>query len=131
MELGAKFDHFHQIRMQKLGKMNEKNIDMELFTDLCKSYNALFKMYYNMGIDTPEFHYVLVQHYRRFLEDVINIGTIVYPVLFKYSTNNWNDCRKLMIELTASDRILQSTKEEWNRLSEKMTRALRIYSRQR
>lgn len=131
LELGAKFDHFHQIRMQKLGKMNEKNIDMELFTDLCKSYNALFKMYYNMGIDTPEFHYVLVQHYRRFLEDVINIGTIVYPVLFKYSTNNWNDCRKLMIELTASDRILQSTKEEWNRLSEKMTRALRIYSRQR
>ena len=84
-----------------------------------------------MGIDTPEFHYALVQHYRRFLEDVINIGTIVYPVLFKYSTNNWNDCRKLMIELIASDQILQSTKEEWNRLSEKMTQALKIYSKQR
>lgn len=128
LELGAKFDYFHQLRMQKLSRMNEENIDMKLFSDLCKNYNALFKMYYTMGIDTHEFQYVLVQHYRRFLEDVINIGTIVYPVLFKYSTNNWNDCRNLMIKMTASDLVSQSTKEDWNRLSAKMTRALKIFT---
>ena len=129
LELGAKFDYFHQLRMQKLGRMNEENIDMKFFADLCKNYNALFKMYYTMGIDTHEFQYVLVQHYRRFLEDVIDIGTIVYPVLFKYSTNNWNDCRNLMIKMTASAQVSQSTKEDWNRLSAKMTRALKIFTK--
>jgi len=124
LELGAKFDYFHQLRMQKLSRMNEENIDMKFFTDLCKNYNVLFKMYYTMGIDTHEFQYVLVQHYRRFLEDVI-----VYPVLFKYSTNNWNDCRNIMIKMTASDQVSQSTKEDWNRLSAKMTRALKIFTK--
>lgn len=55
LELGAKFDYFHQLRMQKLSRMNEENIDMKFFTDLCKNYNALFKMYYTMGIDTHDF----------------------------------------------------------------------------
>lgn len=126
LELGAKFDYFHQLRMQKLSKMTEENIDMKFFMYLCRNYNALFRMYYTMGIDTPEFQYVLVQHYRRFLEDVIDIGTIVYPALFKYSINNWNDCRNLMIKMTASDQVSQSTKEDWSRLSAKMTQALKI-----
>ncbi len=127
LELGAKFDYFHKLRMEKLGKMNEKNIDMKFFTDLCKNYNTLFKMYYLIGIDTYEFQYILVQHYRRFLEDVINIGTVVYPVLFKYSTNNWIICRDLMLKMMASDQISQSVKEDWNKLSVKMTHAIKLY----
>ena len=129
LELGAQFDHFHQLRMQKLGKMNEKNIDMIFFADLCKNYNTLFKLYYSMGIDTYEFQYVLVQHYVRFLKDVVDIGTNVYPILFKYSTNNWYDCWNLMNKMLISDRISQSTKEDWNRLSAKMTRALKIFTK--
>lgn len=129
LELGAKFDYFHRLRIQRLSKMNEKNIDMNFFADLCKNYNALFKMYYAMGIDTFEFQYALVQHYRRFLDDVVDIGTIVYPVLFKYSTNNWDDCWALMTKLSASDQISQSTKEDWNRLSKKMTRALKLITK--
>ena len=126
LEMGAQFDRFHQIRMQKLGQMNEKNIDMAFFTDLCKNYNALFKMYYMMRIDTFEFQYVLVQHYRRFLEDVINIGTIVFPTLFKYSTNNWNDCREIMIKLSESGRVAQTTVKDWIRLSQKMNQARKL-----
>jgi len=129
LELGAQFDRFHKLRMEKLGNMNEENIDMKFFTDLCKNYNTLFKMYYSMGIDTHAFQYVLVQHYRRFLDDVINIGTIVYPVLFKYSTNNWMVCRDLMIKMTSSDQVPQSVKEDWNRLSAKMTRAIKIQAK--
>lgn len=129
LELSAQFDYFHQMRIQKLGKMNEHNIDMKLFTDLCKNYNVLFRMYYAMGIDSYDFQYMLVQNYRRFLADVIDIGTIVFPVLFKYSTNNWLICRDLMIKLMASDKTSQSVKEDWNKLSVKMTRAIKIYTK--
>ena len=73
-----------------------------------------------------EFQYVLVNHYRRFLEDVVDIGTIVYPVLFKYSTNNWKNCRKLMEKLAENDRVAYSVKEDWNKLSAKMTRAIKM-----
>ena len=126
LELGAKFDYFHQIRIEKLGKMNESNIDMKFFTELCKCYNGLFAMYYSMDVDSYEFQYVLVNHYRRFLEDVVDIGTIVYPVLFKYSTNNWKNCRKLMEKLAENDHIAYSVKEDWNKLSAKMTRAIKM-----
>ena len=126
LEMSAQFDYFHQIRIQKLGQMNEMNIDMVLFTELCKNYNTLFKKYYLMDIDTNNFRYALVQHYRRFLDDVINIGKCVYPVLFKYSRDNWVICRRLMNAMIDSGQVSVSTASDWNKLSVKVTRGLKM-----
>lgn len=126
LELGAQFDYFHQLRIRKLGQMNESNIDMAFFTDLCRNYNALFKMYYSMGIETNNFRYALVQHYRRFLEDVVDIGVCVYPVLINYSLSNWRICADLMHKMELSGHVSPSVIQDWSKLSTKMKRALKI-----
>ena len=128
LELGSKFDYLHQIRMQKLSQMNEHNIDMEFFTNLCIDYNAIFRMYASRGIDTFEYRCMLVQHFRRFLEDVVDIGVVVYPVLFQYSKKNWQRCIDMMNHLSASGSVSSSVVADWKKLHAKMARALKLIS---
>lgn len=126
LELSGQFDYFHRLRIQKLGNVNESNIDMEFFTELCKNYNILFRKYYYVGISSYDFQYILVQHYNRFLEDVINIGKVVLPLLFKYSTNNWIVCNGIMNSLVSDKRTTETTKKEWSKLAKRMLQLFKI-----
>ena len=80
----------------------------------------------DMGINSYKFQYILVQHYSRFLEDVINIGKIVLPVLFKYSKNNWVYCNAIMNSLVSDKRTPETTKEEWSKLAKRMLQLFKI-----
>lgn len=122
LELGAQFSHFHRLRIEQLGNMTATNIDLKVVTNLCKQYNVLFQVYSRMEINTFEYQYLLTNHYIKFLNAIMALGEQVNETLRFTSNGNWRVCSKMLKRLSQDDRIPESKKTEWNKLSISMKR---------
>lgn len=117
LELGAQFSHFHRLRVEQLGNMTSHNVDLDVVTNLCKQYNVLFQVYSRMGINTFEYEYILTNHYIQFLNSVSSLGEQAKEKIKITSNGNWRICSKMLKRLSEDDRVSDTKKAEWNKLS--------------
>ena len=117
LELGAQFSYFHRLRIEQLGNMTATNMDIKVVTNLCKQYNVLFQVYSRMDINTFEYQYILTNHYIKFLNAIMPLGEQANEILRFTSNGNWRVCSKMLKRLSQDDRVPESKKTEWNKLS--------------
>lgn len=117
LELGAQFSHFHRLRIEQLGNMTADNLNLDVVTNLCKQYNVLFQIYSRMEINTFEYDYLLVNHYIKFLNAISTLGESVYETIRFTSNGNWRICSKMLKHLSQDDRVPETKKSEWSKLS--------------
>lgn len=120
LELGAQFSHFHRLRIEQLGNMTAQNVDLEAITNLCKQYNVLFQVYSRMEINTFEYQYLLTNHYIKFLNSILSFGEQVHQTIRFTSNGNWRVCSKMLKRLMQDDRVPETKKSEWSKLSVSM-----------
>lgn len=124
LELGAQFSRFYQISEEQLSSMNASQVDKTVVTALCKQYNALFQMYYRMGIDSFNFEYLLTNYYTRFLKRVLRLGVQVEEIIRYTSNGNWTICSGMILRLYQNSSVSDAKKADWNKLSVKMKNIL-------
>lgn len=119
MEMSAKFTYLHQYRRDMMITLKSLN-DADKISALSKiacQYNGWFKKYSKSGSESSSLKLILVNHYIKYLEAMIRLGTITHSILINTSSGNWRTCLKMMKNLMQEDKIDETKRESWKKLS--------------
>lgn len=124
MEMAAKFDYLHNIRLELLEKIynenNAENFRLEI-RNLCIMYNSTYQTYARVGCETSDYRRCLVNNYCRYLESMLKYGEVTSKIIADTSSGNWADCHKNIMMLYDDDNVDKEKKIELNRLSVRMS----------
>lgn len=122
MEMNAKFEYLHKSRRDTVDSL--KNVsDEEKITALSKiarQYNGWFKVYSKVGFESFGLKLSLVNNYIKYIESMISLGDITHKFMIETSSGNWKVCSNIMKNLMLDDRIDESKKIKWIKLSATM-----------
>lgn len=122
MEMNAKFAYLHQARRDAVETMKNQS-DANKITALSKvarQYNGWFKVYSQAGFESFGLKLSLVNHYIKYIEAMLRLGSITYGLMIETSSGNWKVCSKIMKNLMLDDRIDEDKKTKWSKLSTTM-----------
>lgn len=119
MEMSAKFAYLHEIRRNTVENISIIS-DEEKITSLSKiarQYNSCFRVYSRTVDESFGLKLTLVNHYTKYLEAMIRLGSFTYKPMIETSSGNWKVCHKYIKELMLEDCIDKETKISWHKLS--------------
>ena len=124
MEMNAKFEFLHNLRKELVQKIIDSSEDdkMALIYKISLKYNGWFKEYSKGCSKSFGLKLSLVNHYTKFLENMIKIGSYANRVLVETSNGNWTICSEFIKSLMRDDRIKEEKKVRWCDLSSSMAR---------
>ena len=117
MEMSAKFAYLHQVRLESIDRANGNSLDAYCLTNICIQYNTVFQIYSRVRVESFEYKCALLNHYIKYLESILKLGAYTHTVIAETSNGNWRMCSNLIKELMQDERVNESKKADWNRLS--------------
>ena len=122
MEMNAKFAYLHQARREAVETLkNLTDTDkISILSKIARQYNGWFKVYSQAGFESFGLKLSLVNHYVKYLEAMLRLGSITHGFIIETSSGNWKVCSKIIKDLMLDDRIDETKKTNWNKLSTSM-----------
>ena len=122
MEMNARFAYLHQARRDAVDTL--KNLSakekVDVLSKVARQYNGWFKVYSQAGFESFGLKLSLVNHYTKYLEAMLRLGTITHRLMIETSSGNWKVCSDMMKNLMLDDRIDETKKTNWSKLSATM-----------
>lgn len=118
LEMSAKFAYLHNLRLEKTELLNINDASFDtVISNICMQYNVIFQVYANSNVKSFEFMWCLVNHYVKYLEAMLRLGNKTYSYITTSSNGNWKKCSDLMKRLLDDDRVTNTKRAEWSKLS--------------
>ena len=119
MEMNARFAYLHQTRRDTVDTLKNLNdVDkISALSKIARQYNGWFKVYSQAGFESFGLKLSLINHYTKYLEAMLRLGSITHRLIIETSSGNWKICSKIMKNLMLDDRIDEAKKTTWSKLS--------------
>lgn len=122
IEMNAKFEFLHNLRKELIQKSidNSDEDKVAIIYKISLQYNGWFKEYSKGCLKSFGLKLSLVNHYTKYLENMIRIDSDANSVLVATSNGNWKICSEFIKSLMRDDRIKEEKKARWCDLSSSM-----------
>lgn len=119
MEMDSKFEYLHQKRLSTIELFTTYSPEESkgLIKKLASQYNGLFRCYSVACSNSNKLKNGLVEHYIKYLEEILKMEKSYHSVIIETSDGNWKTCSKFMKELISSKEIEKAKISRWNKLS--------------